>query len=869
MSELIIPATPFVEVQTLLKKEKMFAASERQAIRDLYVEINELTSQLISISRTARRIHWDCHLFLHNKIPWAEWELRNKTNLEEETEFQDAHACLSQHAQVYEIFVRALKDNPRALGKHIHAYCVTKDDDVVDNLLRSVLFSLFCNFFVPEEGKSVMELLDSLLLCEIEACVDRVDLALRGSSPFTRVATLYCKEYTPGGLTFLICALRDPVLTILGDDGLDVEMDALAIWNRLPEAKKIEFFGPNYAAFNMDKQRLTSDPQFKAHMERIFDTLLNFCAIILDSLASSVHAMPYVTRWICKRISDYLKEKGASEDQIRVAIGNLVLVRFIAPAIASPEPFGIITDTPISSTARRNLGLVSKILRDLNRGSYKVEAEPYLKTLYERLDTMGTTFLSTFFDKLVDIDSGMSGLGYAPMAVNHRGRRRVVALSVDELFHLQDFLSVLDLDESSPFSGVLQRLPNSSARPQDSGSSVVVLSLGSNDVIGGLLSEEDILRRISEKDPEGGQGADPVIQDLSQRLRVSLSDIGFPVEYKHLDLLSLLETEFAEAQVMDKAPVQAQLHTTITNIRKALPGIAKDGAKALLDRLLSEYSRRQPYISYLVATRQSLIISRELVQKSIVHLEHTINVCSKFFSMTRVRRFLEFRIDSIEKFIHEFRETELLDEKSGILSDFMDDMYEKMAADPTFADASPEELEESRTLMEKRFMCHVYQFVFFPHETAEVSNNLFHRHIAEDLQHISADHPSLQIREECRAEMPWPAAQEALLRMNAYKSPADKLSCIVQCCSSLMELLQLGGRSAGADDFFPLLVFVILKANPPDLLATIQFINFFGRSAITSGEGSYWFAQFQTAVTFIQSIDDRTEGGSPDKNPSS
>lgn len=34
--------------------------------------------------------------------------------------------------------------------------------------------------------KSVMELLDSLLLCEIEACVDRVDLALRGSSPFTR-----------------------------------------------------------------------------------------------------------------------------------------------------------------------------------------------------------------------------------------------------------------------------------------------------------------------------------------------------------------------------------------------------------------------------------------------------------------------------------------------------------------------------------------------------------------------------------------------------------------------------------------------------------------------------------------------------------
>jgi len=41
------------------------------------------------------------------------------------------------------------------------------------------------------------------------------------------------------------------------------------------------------------------------------------------------------------------------------------------------------------------------------------------------------------------------------------------------------------------------------------------------------------------------------------------------------------------------------------------------------------------------------------------------------------------------------------------------------------------------------------------------------------------------------------------------------------------------------------------------LCAYLQYINFFGGSAINSGEGSYWFAQFQTAATFIQSIDDR------------
>jgi hypothetical protein len=60
---------------------------------------------------------------------------------------------------------------------------------------------------------------------------------------------------------------------------------------------------------------------------------------------------------------------------------------------------------------------------------------------------------------------------------------------------------------------------------------------------------------------------------------------------------------------------------------------------------------------------------------------------------------------------------------------------------------------------------------------AAMTNKLLHQHIGEHLQHIDADHQSIQISKECRSEMPWPAAQKALLRMNAYKSPADKLAC--------------------------------------------------------------------------------------------
>ena len=112
-----------------------------------------------------------------------------------------------------------------------------------------------------------------------------------------------------------------------------------------------------------------------------------------------------------------------------------------------------------------------------------------------------------------------------------------------------------------------------------------------------------------------------------------------------------------------------------------------------------------------------------------------------------------------------------------------------MASDPTWAEASPEELEDSRLQMEKRFLTHIYNFVFFPHELSHMNDQLFQAHIRDDLSHLSADHECLQIQEHCRAEMPWPTAQKALLRMNSYKTPSDKLKSIVEVRSAAVPLL--------------------------------------------------------------------------------
>uniref|UniRef100_A0A915DND8 VPS9 domain-containing protein n=1 Tax=Ditylenchus dipsaci TaxID=166011 RepID=A0A915DND8_9BILA len=59
--------------------------------------------------------------------------------------------------------------------------------------------------------------------------------------------------------------------------------------------------------------------------------------------------------------------------------------------------------------------------------------------------------------------------------------------------------------------------------------------------------------------------------------------------------------------------------------------------------------------------------------------------------------------------------------------------------------------------------------------------------------------------------------------------------------------------TASADDLLPVLVFVLLQANPPNLLSTIQYIGDF-YSARMQGQVAYWWTQFAASVEFLKQL---------------
>lgn len=103
--------------------------------------------------------------------------------------------------------------------------------------------------------------------------------------------------------------------------------------------------------------------------------------------------------------------------------------------------------------------------------------------------------------------------------------------------------------------------------------------------------------------------------------------------------------------------------------------------------------------------------------------------------------------------------------------------------------------------------------IFFSQLTRHVFCRLIHRHIARLSAVVTTQHPALLIPCKYLNECPWPSAQAEARSVNAYKRPRDKLSAVLRCCNTIMNLLKLAdeGTVPGADDFTPVLVYVLIK----------------------------------------------------------
>ncbi|KAF9976324.1 hypothetical protein BGZ73_008754 [Actinomortierella ambigua] len=99
-------------------------------------------------------------------------------------------------------------------------------------------------------------------------------------------------------------------------------------------------------------------------------------------------------------------------------------------------------------------------------------------------------------------------------------------------------------------------------------------------------------------------------------------------------------------------------------------------------------------------------------------------------------------------------------------------------------------------------------------------------------------------------------AQSELKKINSFKAPRDKVICILNCCKFIFTLIRRSeGSAKGADTFLPILIYVVIRANPPQLVSNVQFISRFRNPEKLQAEAGYYLASLMGAISFIENLE--------------
>ena len=147
--------------------------------------------------------------------------------------------------------------------------------------------------------------------------------------------------------------------------------------------------------FEVDPKHGQPEPE---NLERLEQLTLLF----LDTLFSSVSLMPVPFRWMARTLHDEVAKR--FPDSKRSSVGGFLFLRFICPAMLSPEHFGLVPEgaPPLLPAQRRPLTLVSKVLQNLSNQVMFGQKEAFLEPLNQLLRLQASR-LSAFFDQVIDI----------------------------------------------------------------------------------------------------------------------------------------------------------------------------------------------------------------------------------------------------------------------------------------------------------------------------------------------------------------------------------------------------------------------------------------------------------------------------------
>lgn len=290
----------------------------------------------------------------------------------------------------------------------------------------------------------------------------------------------------------------------------------------------------------------------------------------------------------------------------------------------------------------------------------------------------------------------------------------------------------------------------------------------------------------------------------------------------------------------------------IIDMIRVMEGLSENDFTNIFREIEADLKIRGMFSLYLLKSRQFLLFQMQCLKSTQMTLRREQYITNFIIVSFLVRQLMERKDGHIQQLIAKVGDSSMLaDEKVSLVEKMVQDMVESAEC----RCLTGEQFALAKQIIERHLIGRIYLFVFYSNgDIDKMRDQILHQQISSLSTTITPSSKLLKIPAKYCTTAPWTSAQAELWSLSAYKTARDKVQCIHRCCSHIITLLCTSDNTIpSADDLLPVLIFVVIKANPTSILSTIQYVNSF-HSRELIGEEAYYWTQFCSVVEFIKTV---------------
>lgn len=379
-------------------------AHAQRELRVLKSSISELSKQNYILEQDVRYLDTRIALIIQNKINADE-----ASDLASRLDSQNSQPKLlsDQKEHAYGQLFFLLQSEP----SYIAALCSTVTMGEIDDLLQTVMFSIYGNQFDSREEHLLLVMFQQVLATQFEGTAEFTSL-LRANTPVSRMMSTYTRR-GPGQ-----AYLQDVIASCLSeiiDCRDDLDISPLRVFNEL---KAVNVHDPYYKV-PFTVLEASSHPKFNSIQDVVeprYEKLKKHVEKLLDCIFDNLDRIPYGIRWMAKQVRLLAERKfpDATPTQLSSLLGGYFFLRFITPAIVTPQAY-MLVDHPPHELARRNLTTIAKLVQLISNSAsgskeiFTVKTHNFIREQNNRIQSFLHAICNVpdFYDRL-ELDQYMA-----------------------------------------------------------------------------------------------------------------------------------------------------------------------------------------------------------------------------------------------------------------------------------------------------------------------------------------------------------------------------------------------------------------------------------------------------------------------------